>query len=74
MNKLLEQAFDAVRKLPPERQDELAEMLLAVSGGEPYRVSDDERSAIEAGMADAAAGHFATEDEAAALFGKLRNS
>ncbi len=72
MTKLLEKAIAAVRKLSPERQDELAEVLLSASSDIPLQVTEDERLAIEAGLADANAGRFATGEDVHALFAKHR--
>jgi len=74
MTKLLDQAIEVVRKLSPERQDELAELLLVASSNSPLRVSDEERLAIDAGIADAGAGRFATDGDVAALFAKHRSA
>jgi len=74
MIKLLEQAIEAVRKLSPERQDELAELLLMASSKTPLRVSDEERLAIDAGLADANAGRFASDGDVEALFAKHRSA
>jgi len=74
MTKLLDQAIEAVRKLPPERQDELAELLLVASSNSPLRVSDEERLAIDAGIADADSGRFAADGDVEALFAKHRSA
>ena len=63
MTKLLEQAIEAVRKLSPKRQDELAELLLVASSDKPLHVTDEERRAIDTGLADANAGWFATDED-----------
>jgi predicted transcriptional regulator len=68
MTKLLEQAIAAVRKLPPERQDELAEVLFSLSSDVPRQVTEHEHIVIEAGLVDADAGRFASEEDVSALF------
>jgi len=72
MTKLLEEAIAAVRKLPEQRQDELAEVLRAASETRANAHTKEQRDAIEAGIADADAGRFASDDEVAALFSKYR--
>jgi predicted transcriptional regulator len=70
MTKLLELAIAEVRKLPPEAQDETAEMLLwaieARSGSIP--LDDETIAAIEEGLAQARRGEFATDAEVADLW------
>jgi predicted transcriptional regulator len=72
MTKLLEKAIEVVRKLAPERQDEVASMILSVSSEAPVELTVDELQAVEAGLADADAGRFATDEEVEALFAKFR--
>ena len=70
MTKLLELAIAEVRKLPPEAQDETAEMLLwsieARSGSIP--LDDETIAAIEEGLAQARRGEFASDAEIEALW------
>ena len=72
MTKLLEKAIAAVRKLAPERQDEVAGMILSVSSDTPLELTAEELKAVEAGLADADAGRFATDEEVETLFAKFR--
>jgi hypothetical protein len=44
--KLFEQAVAAIRQLPPETQDDMARMLLALVGGEPTSLTADEAAAL----------------------------
>ena len=49
MTKLLDQAVEAVRRLPPGDQDEIARALLLLAGSdasEPLPLSADEREAV----------------------------
>jgi hypothetical protein len=39
--KLVEQAFAVIRQLPPETQDDIARMVLALVDGEPALTMDD---------------------------------
>jgi predicted transcriptional regulator len=72
MTKLLEQALEAVRGLPPEAQDDIAriELRLANDDSEPIALSPEERAAIPASKAAAARGEFATDEEVRAVWGK----
>ncbi len=72
MTKLLEKAIAVVRKLTPERQDEVAGMILSVSSDTPVELTAEELEAVEAGLADADAGRFATDEEVETLFAKFR--
>ena len=70
MTKLLEQGIAEVRKLPPEEQDETAEMLLwAIEARRGSIALDDETiAAIEEGLAQARRGEFASDAEIADLW------
>jgi len=70
MTKLLEQAFAKARELPPEDQDTLAAILLAMTddGAGIVPLDDEARAAIRAGLEQARRGDFASDDEIAALW------
>ena len=72
MTRLLEQAVAAVRSLPDDVQDDLARMLLQLAGVyQPlYELSPEEAADIDASMAEAERGEFATDDEVRALWAK----
>lgn len=73
MTRLLEQAIEAVRQLSDEEQDRLARTIMEIVGevGEDvYVLSEEEREAIEVGLAEVERGEFATEEEIKALFAK----
>jgi len=72
MTRLLEQALAAVRVLPDEVQDDLARMLLQLAGVEQprYELTPDEAADIDASLAEAERGEFATDDEVRALWAK----
>lgn len=55
MTTLFEIAIEAARLLPPERQDEIARLMLQMAGEDQgvYHLSDDERSEINAGIEEA---------------------
>ena len=72
MTKLLEEALDAVRRLPVESQDEIARAMLALAGSEadPVPLTPEEQKAIARSKAAAARGEFATEDQVRAVWAK----
>ena len=70
MTKLLEQALEAVRRLPSESQDEIARAILhlAAGEGEPETVDPQHLPAVLAGLAQAERREFATDEEMEGLF------
>ena len=74
MTKLLEQAIETLRKLPPQRQDELAEVITMAVGEELAEYTPAQLAAIDEGIRDADAGHFVSDIEVSALFGKYRSA
>ena len=70
----IDAVLDRVKTWPPERQEDAARVLLQMEAAstEVYILSDDERAAIEEGMAQARRGEFATDVEVAALFDRYR--
>ncbi len=73
MTKLLDEALTAVRRLPPEMQDDIARAMLALAGeegGGVYILTPDERAAIAESEAEVARGEFATEEEVQAVWAK----
>ncbi len=73
MTELMEKALAAVGRWPTGRQDEAAEMLLALDRlGKTYVASDDELAAVDEAMAQAGRGEFATEAEVEAAFARFR--
>jgi hypothetical protein len=70
MTKLLDQALDAARALPPEAQDDIARVVLRLAGTDdpPVALSAAERDAIARSKAAAARGEFATDDEVRSLW------
>jgi predicted transcriptional regulator len=70
----IDAVLDRVKTWPPERQEEAMRVLLEIEaeGTEVYVLSDDERAAIEEGMAQARRGEFASDEEVAALFDRYR--
>ena len=72
MTKLLDQALEAVRVLPPDAQDDIARLVLQLArdDAEPVALSSDERAAILASKAAAARGEFATDEQVRATWAK----
>lgn len=72
MTQLLEQAVATVAKLPDDRQDELARVLLQLAGyeQEPYELSAEEEADLDASIAAEQRGEFATDDEIRAIWAK----
>lgn len=70
MTKLLEQAFEAVRRLPPDSQDEIARTILhlAVSEAEAEPIDPAHLPAVLEGLTQAKRHEFATDAEVEAAF------
>jgi len=69
MTKLLEQAIDAVRRLPPETQDDLGRFLLELASEEP--LTPDEIAAIDEAEAEIAHGEGISGKELQAFWRSL---
>jgi len=72
MTRLLEQAVEAVSALSEEAQDDLARILLQLAGVDqpPYELTADEAADLDASLAEAAQGEFATDEEVRAVWAK----
>ena len=74
MTRLLEQALEAARGLPPDAQDDIARVVLRLAGTDdetvPVELSGDERASIAASKAAAARGEFATDAQVRAVWSK----
>jgi predicted transcriptional regulator len=72
MTRLLEQAIESVSALPDEVQDDLARMLLQFAGVEqpPYVLTPEEEADLDASLAEAERGEFATDEEVRAVWAK----
>ncbi len=70
MTKLLEKALEAVRRLPPDGQDEIARAMLTLIGneGEPEEIEPAHLPAVLEGLAQAKRREFATDAEVEAAF------
>jgi hypothetical protein len=56
VTKLVQQAVAAISKLPPETQDDLARLMLALAEGAPTPLTSDEAAAIAEAEAEIARG------------------
>jgi hypothetical protein len=73
MTKLLEQAIEAARRLPPEEQDDIARAIIRLANPDeaaPVPLTSDERAAIAKSKAAAARGEFASDEEVRAVWAK----
>jgi hypothetical protein len=70
MTKLLEQALEAVARLPAETQDVIARAMLrlAASDGEPEEIDPAHLPAVLEGLAQAKRREFASDAEVKAAF------
>ena len=70
MTKLLEKALEAVRRLPPDSQDQIALTMLTLTGndGEPEEIDPAHLPAVLEGFAQARRRQFASDDEVEAAF------
>jgi hypothetical protein len=72
MTKLLDEAVAAARALPADMQDDLARVIMALTGGEPalVRLSAEEEASFDESFAEAERGEFATDEEIRAIWSK----
>jgi hypothetical protein len=70
MTKLLDKALEAVRRLPPSSQDEIAHAMLSLAGdeGEPEAIDPAHLTEVLEGLAQAKRRQFATDDEVEVAF------
>jgi hypothetical protein len=73
MTDLLEKALAAIGRWPASRQNEAAEMLLALDRlGTTYTASPDELAAVDEALTQAQRGEFASDAEVEAAFQRFR--
>jgi hypothetical protein len=73
MTKLLDQALEAARNLPTNAQDDIARVVLRLTGADdepPVPLTPEEQTAIAASKAAAARGEFATDEQVRAVWAK----
>jgi predicted transcriptional regulator len=70
MTKLLDEALEAVRRLPSDSQDEIARAMLSLAGneGEAEAIDPAHLPAVLEGLAQAKRGQFASDEEVEAAF------
>lgn len=67
----IEDAIDALRKLTPERQQELAAYICHLANDEPEDIDPDDLPSVLEGMAQAERRQFATDEQVAAVFARF---
>ena len=74
MNKIAETILDRIADWPEEAQEELMQSIVDIEAKHlgVYRLSDDERTAVREGLAQAARGEFVPDDVVEAYFKKYR--
>ena len=72
MTRLLKQAVETVSALPDDMQDEFARILLQLAGVEQpsYELNPEEEADLDASLAEAERGEFATDEEVRAMWAK----
>jgi hypothetical protein len=68
MTRLLEQAVAAISRLPPETQDDLARLMLALAEDAPTSLTSDEAAAIAEAEAEIARGERVPAETIAAFW------
>jgi hypothetical protein len=68
MSKLLDQAVETVRALPPDEQDKIAQAMLALAGAEPEPIDDAHLPAVLEGLDQARRRVFASSAEVETTF------
>ncbi len=67
----LDHAIELAKTLPPEAQDELANLILAFAEGEPtIELSPEEEEWLQESLDQADRGEFASDEEVAAIWAK----
>ncbi len=72
MTKRLEQAIQAVRNLPPARQDDIAESLVMAASNKDMEYTADQINAMREGLDQANARNFVSQQTVNSLFAKYR--
>ena len=72
MTRLLDEAVATVSTLPEDMQDDVARIMLQLAGIEqpPYVLTPEEEADLDASIAEAERGEFATEEEIRAIRAK----
>ena len=65
----MERAIAALKALPPDRQEELADYLIELAEEPaPYRLTDEQRAEVRLGLEELDEGKFASQEELDALW------
>jgi hypothetical protein len=73
MTKLLDRAVEAARRLPPDAQDDIARIVLRLTGADdetPVPLTPEEQAAVATSKAAAGRGEFATDEQVRAVWTK----
>jgi hypothetical protein len=72
MTELLKQAFERVRALPPETQDDLARVLLRLAGNDEavYQLTPEEEADLIEADAEIERGELASDEQVLAMWAK----
>lgn len=73
VTKLLDEAVEAVRRLPSDDQDDIARAMMQLAGSDvaaPIVLSPEDREAIARSKAAAERGEFATDEQVRAVWAK----
>jgi hypothetical protein len=72
MTKLLDQAFEAARSLPPAMQDDMARLIMALAGEErpAVQLTAEEEASFDESLAQAERGEFAADEQIRAIWAK----
>jgi hypothetical protein len=72
MTALLDHAIKRVRALPPEDQDEMARVLLRMTGvdDDVYVLNPEEQASLEKSLEEAERGAFASDEQVRAIWAK----
>ena len=72
MMKVVEEAIDALKELPEDRQKTVARAILDYASDDSvYHLTDDERREVRAGLAEVRRGDVASDDEVADVYKRI---
>ncbi len=73
MTKLMDEAIESLRRdVPPEHQDEIARVVMQLTGKEQpvYKLTSEESADLDEAELEIARGEFATDEQVRALWSK----
>jgi predicted transcriptional regulator len=73
MTKMMKEAIAVLHELPEERQEMIARAILDYASHDEgvYRLTDDERAEVRAGLAEIERGEIASDDEVRAVYNRI---